>query len=48
MGPLLIVVKILGVPQVGVGTLEVADEDHTEIAPATDAAGLELLEPSSS
>ena len=32
---------------VGVGTLEVADEDRTEIAPAADAARLELLKPSS-
>ena len=28
VGPLLIVVEILGVPRSGVGTLEVADEDR--------------------
>jgi hypothetical protein len=44
--PLPIVAEILGVPWVGVGTLEVADEDRTKIAPAADVAGLELLEPS--
>ena len=47
VGPLLAVVEIPGVPQAGVGTLEVAYEDHTEIALAADAARLELLEPSS-
>ena len=47
IGPLLVVVEIPGVPRAGVGTLEVADEYRTEIAPAADAAGLELLEPSS-
>ena len=47
IGPLLAIMEILGVPRTGVGSLEVADEDHTEIAPAADAAGLELLEPSS-
>ena len=47
VGPLPIVAEILGVPWMGVGTLEVANEDRTEIAPAADAAGLELLEPSS-
>ena len=46
-GPLLAVAEILGVPRVGVGTLEVADEDRTEIAPVVDAARLELLKPSS-
>ena len=48
IGPLLAIVEIPGVPWVGVGTLKVADEDHTEIALAADAARLELLEPSSS
>jgi hypothetical protein len=38
--------EILGVSWVGVGTLEVADEDRTEIALAADAVGLKLLEPS--
>ena len=47
VGPLLIVAKILGVPWVGVGTLEVANEDRLEIALAVDAARLEMLEPSS-
>ena len=47
VGALLIVVEILEVSWVDVGTLEVADEDRTEIAPAADAAGLELLQPSS-
>jgi hypothetical protein len=47
VGPLPIVAEIPGVPWVGVGTLEVADEDRTEIAPAADAARLELLKPSS-
>ena len=46
IGPLPIVAKIIGVPQVGVGTLEVADEDRTKIAPTADAASLKLLEPS--
>ena len=31
----------------GVGTLEVADEERVEISLTTDAIGLELLEPSS-
>ena len=44
---LLVVVEILGVPQAGVDSLEVADEDRMEIAIAADAAKLELLEPSS-
>ena len=47
IGPLFVVPEILGVPLVGVGTLEMADEDRTKIAPTTDAARLELLEPSS-
>ena len=47
IGPWLTVAEIPGVPQVGVGTLEVANEDQTKIATATDAAMLELLEPSS-
>jgi hypothetical protein len=47
VGLLLIVAEILGVPRVGVGTLEVADEDRTEITLAVDAARLELLKPSS-
>ena len=47
VSPLLVVVEIPGVPQVGVGTLEVADEDRTEIALAVDAARLKLFEPSS-
>jgi hypothetical protein len=46
IGPLLVVTEILGVSWVGVGTLEVADEDRTEIALAADAVGLKLLEPS--
>jgi hypothetical protein len=46
IGPLLADAEILGVPQAGVGTLKVADEDHTEITPAADAARLELLKPS--
>ena len=46
VGPLPVVAEILGVPWAGVGTLEVADEDRTKIALATDAVGLELLEPS--
>jgi len=47
IGPLLVIAKILGVPQVGVGTLEVADEDRMEITPAANAAKLKLLDPSS-
>ena len=47
VGPLPIVAEIPGVPQAGVGTLELAGEDRTEIAPAADAAKLKLLEPSS-
>ena len=46
VGSLLVVVETLGVPRVGVGTLEVTDEDRTEITPAADATGLKLLEPS--
>jgi hypothetical protein len=46
VGLLPIVVEILGVPRVGVGTLEVADEDQTEVTLAVDVVGLELLEPS--
>jgi hypothetical protein len=42
IGPLLVVTEILGVSWVGVGTLEVADEDRTEIALAADAVGLNL------
>ena len=47
IGPLPIVVEVLGVPWVGVGILEVVDEDRMEIAPIADATGLNLLEPSS-
>ena len=47
VGPLLAVAEILGVSQVGVGTLEADDEDHTEITLAADAARLKLHEPSS-
>ena len=47
IGPFLAVVEIPGVPRAGVGTLEVANEDRTEIAIVADVAGLELLEPSS-
>ena len=46
VGPLPVVVEILGVHWAGIGTLEVADEDRTEIAPAMDVVGLELLKPS--
>ena len=48
VGPLPTVAKVPRVPQVGVGTMEVADEDRMEIAVASDAAGMKLLEPSSS
>ena len=48
VGPLPTVVEVLGVPRSSVHTLEVIDEDGTELAPAANAAGLELLEPSSS
>jgi hypothetical protein len=48
VGPLLVVAEVPEVPQAGVGTLEVADENHMEITLAADAARLELLEPSSS
>ena len=47
VSPLLAIAEILGVSQAGVGTLEVADEDHTEITPAADAARLKLLKLSS-
>ena len=47
IGLLLVVAEILGVPRVGVGTLELADEDRTEITPIANATGLELLQPSS-
>ena len=47
VSPLPIVTEVPGVPQEGVDTLEVADEDHTEITPAADAARLKLLKPSS-
>ena len=48
VSPLPIVAEILGVPWASVGTLEVVNEDRTEIAPAADATRLELLKPSSS
>jgi hypothetical protein len=48
VGSLLVVVEIPGVFQAGVGTLEVAGEDRTEITLGADATGVELLEPSSS
>jgi hypothetical protein len=48
VGPLPTVVEIPRVPRVGVGTLEVVDEDRTEVAPAADVVKLELLEPSPS
>ena len=44
IGPFLAVVEIPGVPRAGVGTLEVANEDRMEIAPAADAMRLELPE----
>ena len=47
LGPVPIVADVPRVPWAGVGTLEVADEDRTEVALAADAAGLELLELSS-
>jgi hypothetical protein len=47
ISPLLAGAEIPGVPRVGVGTLEVADEHRTNITLATDAARLKLLEPSS-
>jgi hypothetical protein len=47
IGPLPVVAEILGVPWVGVGALEVANEDRMEITPIADAARLELLDPSS-
>jgi hypothetical protein len=46
-GPLPVVTEVLAVTWVGVGTLEVADEDQTNITPVVDATRLELLEPSS-
>jgi hypothetical protein len=45
VSPLLAVAKIPGVPWAGVGTLEVANEDQTEVALAADATELELLKP---
>ena len=47
VGPLPVVVEILGVHWAGIGTLEVADEDRTEVALAADASRLELLVPTS-
>ena len=47
VGPLPAVTEVPQVPGASVHTLEVADEDRTEITPAADAARLELLEPSS-
>jgi hypothetical protein len=47
VGPLSVVMEVPGVTWVGVGTLELVDEDQTEIALVADAARLELLEPSS-
>jgi hypothetical protein len=47
VGILPTVAEVLGVAWAGVGTLEVADEDRMDIASATDATGLEPLEPSS-
>ena len=43
IGPLPIVVEVQQVFGLSVHTLEVVDEDLTEIAPAVDAARLELL-----
>jgi hypothetical protein len=48
ISPLPIVVEVPGVAWAGVGTLEVADEDRTDIALVVDAARVKLLEPSSS
>ena len=48
VGPLPVVVEVLRVPRPSVCALEVADEDGAKVAPAADAARLELLEPSSS
>ena len=47
VGPLLVVAEVPQVAKLSVHTLEVADEDRVEIALATDAARLKLLEPSS-
>ena len=46
VGPLPVAAEVPQVPRPSVHTLEVADEDLTEIAPAADAAKIELLEPS--
>ena len=47
VGPLPVVAEVPRVPRPSVLTLQVADEDQTEIALAADVARLELLEPSS-
>jgi hypothetical protein len=47
VGPLPIVVKVPRVLGLSVCTLEVVDEDQTEIAPIADVARHELHEPSS-
>ena len=47
VGPLPVVAEVPCVPKPSVCTLEVTDEDRTKVAPAADAAGLKLLEPSS-
>jgi hypothetical protein len=48
VGPLPAVAEVPQVPGPSVRTLEVDNEDRTEIAPTVDAARLELLKPSSS
>jgi hypothetical protein len=47
IGPLPVVMEVPRVTWVGVGTVELVDEDQTEIALVADAARLEQLEPSS-
>ena len=48
VGPLPTVAEVPELSWVGVGTLKVANEDRTEMAPAVDTTELELLESSSS
>ena len=48
VGPLPVVAEVPQVAELSVRTVEVADKDGAEIAPATNAARLDLLEPSSS
>jgi hypothetical protein len=42
---LLVVVEVLGVTRLGVGALEVIDENRTKLTPTADASKLEQVKP---